>query len=84
MKDDKVEVLQRNDRPACMRANGKFICYCGKCKPEDYPLPRFIKIDPLVFKDLKYAVKLPSLGRALCCCGYTECTDPECRQASHN
>lgn len=36
---EKVEVLTREDRHPCLKANGNLICYCGKCKSEDYPLP---------------------------------------------
>jgi hypothetical protein len=39
MEEEKVEVLERTDRPECYVANGILICRCGKCVPEDYPLP---------------------------------------------
>jgi hypothetical protein len=26
-------------QPACTKEGDYKICYCGKCKPEDYPLP---------------------------------------------
>lgn len=38
-----VEVLQRKDNNLCMVANGILICRCGKCKPEDYKLPKDFK-----------------------------------------
>lgn len=36
----KVEVrTNQNYTLGCMTANGILICYCGKCKQEDYALP---------------------------------------------
>lgn len=46
---EKVEVLERKDRPECMTANGMSICYCGECKQEDYKLPAdFARIKDII------------------------------------
>ena len=39
-KNNQVLIHQRKDRPNCLTANGFLICYCGKCKAEDYRLPK--------------------------------------------
>lgn len=39
--DKKVEIIEKKvNEKGCMVANGIMICYCGKCKPEDYSLPK--------------------------------------------
>ena len=38
--NQKVLIHQRKDRPNCLTANGFLICYCGKCQPQDYELPK--------------------------------------------
>lgn len=31
--------IKKPDTPKCFTENGVNVCYCGKCKPEDYPPP---------------------------------------------
>lgn len=38
--EKKIEVQHKGNGMGCMTANGKLICYCGECKPEDYALPK--------------------------------------------
>lgn len=38
--DQKVEIIRKSVDLACYTANGFMYCYCGKCKPEDYKLPK--------------------------------------------
>jgi len=31
--------LKEEPKPECVKENGYFVCYCGKCEPDNYPLP---------------------------------------------
>lgn len=42
----------------------------------------FIKVDPAVFRDMKYEIKVSPFGEKVCCCGYANCTDLDCLIAS--
>jgi len=42
--ENMVEIRRKKDNDKCMTANGFLICYCGKCKPEQYKLPEDFKV----------------------------------------
>ena len=31
--------IKEEPKPQCVKENGYFVCYCGKCEPDNYPLP---------------------------------------------
>lgn len=53
----------------CMKTPTQLICYCGKCEPDDYPLPKdFAVIRPEDFKQLEYKVNVEASQEKYCEC----------------
>ena len=34
-----LDEKKEEPKPQCVKENGYFVCYCGKCEPDNYPLP---------------------------------------------
>lgn len=59
----------------CLRDGDFLACYCGKCKPNLYPLPKDY------FKDMKFKLKINAENLIpVCCCGVVDCNDEECKK----
>lgn len=68
------ENLGTNVVPPCIKGSSHLICYCGKCKPGDYPLPKDFGKQVIGIKIMKE--KLPKCHDCFVLPG--ECHTPGC------